>query len=84
MYLNRLTLIGVLNYVISDFPEIRLSIIRKKVTIALNELRFNLHSSIQASKIQRVGTPHWMAPEILRGEDYNELSDVYSYGMVLW
>ena len=34
--------------------------------------------------IQRVGTPNWMAPEILRGEDYNEYSDVYSYGMVLW
>jgi len=25
-----------------------------------------------------------MAPEIMRGEDYNELSDVYSYGIILW
>mmetsp|Transcript_27799 Transcript_27799/g.24426 ORF Transcript_27799/g.24426 Transcript_27799/m.24426 type:complete len:361 (-) Transcript_27799:923-2005(-) len=33
---------------------------------------------------QRVGTPHWMAPEILRGEKYQETADVYSFGMILW
>jgi len=32
----------------------------------------------------RVGTPHWMAPEILRNEEYVEASDVYSFGMILW
>jgi len=32
----------------------------------------------------RIGTPHWMAPEILRGEKYTEAADVYSYGMVVW
>ena len=31
----------------------------------------------------RVGTPNWMAPEILRGEKYEEASDVYSFGIVL-
>jgi len=34
--------------------------------------------------VQRVGTPHWMAPEILRGDSNDEASDVYSFGMVLW
>lgn len=31
-----------------------------------------------------IGTPHWMAPEIMRGEPYTEKSDVYSFGMILW
>ena len=34
--------------------------------------------------IGKVGTPHWMAPEILRGEPYSEASDVYSFGVILW
>eukprot|EP00048_Salpingoeca_helianthica_P008623 m.124701 g.124701 ORF g.124701 m.124701 type:complete len:169 (-) comp14654_c0_seq1:218-724(-) len=31
-----------------------------------------------------VGTPLWMAPEILAGERYGPLADLYSYGVVLW
>ena len=32
----------------------------------------------------KIGTPHWMAPEILRQDKYTEASDVYSYGVIMW
>ena len=32
----------------------------------------------------KIGTPHWMAPEILRAEKYTAASDVYSFGVILW
>ncbi|XP_063996243.1 dual specificity testis-specific protein kinase 1 [Pogoniulus pusillus] len=30
-----------------------------------------------------VGSPYWMAPEVLRAEFYNETADLFSYGIVL-
>ncbi|XP_010159101.1 PREDICTED: dual specificity testis-specific protein kinase 1, partial [Eurypyga helias] len=30
-----------------------------------------------------VGSPYWMAPEVLRGELYNEKADVFAYGIIL-
>ncbi|NXP74185.1 TESK1 kinase, partial [Ramphastos sulfuratus] len=30
-----------------------------------------------------VGSPYWMAPEVLRAEFYNETADVFSYGIIL-
>jgi serine/threonine protein kinase len=34
---------------------------------------------------QNVGTPHWMAPELIAGDPiYTEKIDVYSFGILLW
>lgn len=34
---------------------------------------------------QNIGTPHWMAPELLDpSKSYNSKIDVYAYGIVLW
>eukprot|EP00934_Nitzschia_sp_Nitz4_P000331 Nitzschia sp. Nitz4//scaffold293_size23253//18798//20314//NITZ4_008509-RA/size23253-augustus-gene-0.7-mRNA-1//1//CDS//3329546207//331//frame0 len=35
-------------------------------------------------KMSQCGSPRYMAPEIGRGEEYNEKCDVYSFAMLLW
>merc|ERR1711879_1068121 len=32
----------------------------------------------------RCGTPCWTAPEIIKGDNYSEKADVYSFGIVMW
>eukprot|EP00048_Salpingoeca_helianthica_P021051 m.10058 g.10058 ORF g.10058 m.10058 type:complete len:877 (+) comp5536_c0_seq1:31-2661(+) len=41
-------------------------------------------SLVNAQLTREVGTPLWMAPEVLNGLTYTYSADVYSYGMVLW
>ncbi len=41
-------------------------------------------AALEAMTLTRgIGTPLWMAPEVLAGLPYNELVDVYSFGMGL-
>eukprot|EP00741_Cyanophora_paradoxa_P020987 tig00021319_g20261.t1 len=37
-----------------------------------------------STTMTQCGTPKYMAPEVLKGERYNEKADIYSYGIVLW
>jgi serine/threonine protein kinase len=32
----------------------------------------------------RCGTPCWTAPEVIRGDKYDEMADVFSFGVVMW
>jgi serine/threonine protein kinase len=32
----------------------------------------------------RCGTPCWTAPEVIRGDKYDERADVFSFGVVMW
>lgn len=49
-----------------------------------NPLSNSFINCTERHKKERIGTPSWMSPEILRGEKYEAASDVYSFGMVLW
>mmetsp|Transcript_11483 Transcript_11483/g.23514 ORF Transcript_11483/g.23514 Transcript_11483/m.23514 type:complete len:429 (+) Transcript_11483:194-1480(+) len=38
----------------------------------------------QNKNMTMCGTPSWVAPEIFKGEPYNNKIDVYSFGVVMW
>ena len=43
-----------------------------------------VNSKIKRMKNQQIGDVAYNAPEVLRGEEYKNASDVYSFGMILW
>jgi len=45
---------------------------------------FGLTRFLSKKAMTQVGTPMWMAPEIITGEQYTENADVYAFGIILW
>uniref|UniRef100_A0A7N6ABG3 dual-specificity kinase n=1 Tax=Anabas testudineus TaxID=64144 RepID=A0A7N6ABG3_ANATE len=43
----------------------------------------NYSEGVMKQPLAVVGSPYWMAPEVLRGELYNEKVDVFAYGIIL-
>jgi len=53
--------------------------------LALKICDFGISRAIDATEMTgNIGTLPWTAPEMLKGERYDEKIDVYSYGILLW
>jgi serine/threonine protein kinase len=51
--------------------------------VKLADFGFATKLTEQTARVKSlVGTPHWMAPEIIRGEDYNQSVDIWALGVV--
>jgi serine/threonine protein kinase len=71
------------NIKVTDFGSIAKNLQQTVDQSALGQA----HSSADAatsSLTSGVGTPLYMAPEIIRGDNYDASADVFSYGCVLW
>ncbi len=81
--LNKLNQLGRPSTCLQDLKSPNILIDDKwRIKIAdfgLSRMQQNTYVSASAGG---VGTPEWMAPEVLRSEQYNEKADVYSYGVV--
>ena len=53
--------------------------------IRICDFGFSRHADSESQMTSGIGTPHWMAPEILKGrKNYTAKVDVYAYAIVLW
>jgi serine/threonine protein kinase len=53
--------------------------------IRICDFGFSRHAGEDSTMNQNIGTPHWMAPEILcHKANYTSKIDIYAYGIVLW
>jgi serine/threonine protein kinase len=53
--------------------------------IRICDFGFSRHAAEDSQMFQNIGTPHWMAPELLsKKAAYTSKIDVYAYGIVLW
>ncbi|KAL6060410.1 Myotubularin-like phosphatase domain [Balamuthia mandrillaris] len=71
----------------SDFksPNILLMDLSKDASVVAKVCDFGLANNVGWQLVGRkVFNPVWLAPEIMRGEEYNTKADVYAYGVVLW
>ena len=68
------------NILVSDY---NLDSNSKKVYIMLTDFGFATQSGREGSNLN-CGTPEWKAPEILRGEDYDNKVDIWAAGCIFY
>eukprot|EP01090_Pellita_catalonica_P011572 TRINITY_DN2332_c0_g2_i1.p1 TRINITY_DN2332_c0_g2~~TRINITY_DN2332_c0_g2_i1.p1 ORF type:complete len:456 (-),score=64.96 TRINITY_DN2332_c0_g2_i1:98-1465(-) len=56
----------------------------KVCDFGLSEIKPRTNKFMKDPKDGAKGTPLFMAPEVLRGEDFDAMADVYSFGLILW
>ncbi|XP_071478976.1 LIM domain kinase 1-like [Diadema antillarum] len=71
--------------VVADFGLARVFVDEKDCMCSNSQGRGRSANSTAGAKKRYtvVGTAYWMAPEMLRGKDYNERVDVFSFGIVM-
>eukprot|EP00048_Salpingoeca_helianthica_P013389 m.200588 g.200588 ORF g.200588 m.200588 type:complete len:471 (+) comp15497_c12_seq1:120-1532(+) len=60
------------------------SVLSSTQTTSLPLQRENEHGRSRTQLTKGIGTPLWMAPEILAGQRYGPSADVYSFAIVMW
>eukprot|EP01137_Pigoraptor_chileana_P003605 Opistho-2@43984 len=58
-------------------------LVRSNMSIVVADFGLARSVSDRAQRMTVAGSPYWMAPEMLRGEEYDAKIDVFSYGIVL-
>ncbi|EFA82412.1 leucine-rich repeat-containing protein [Heterostelium album PN500] len=66
-------------------PNILLSTQMESPYIVAKVSDFGLSRAVVQGFVSKVvDNPTWLAPEVLKGFEYNEKGDIYSFGMILW
>jgi len=71
-------------------PNILLVSFHPKAPVMAKVADFGLSSRLyvpefqETAKKRAVGNPTWLAPEIMREEEFTEKSDIYAFGLILW
>ncbi|KAK8892377.1 hypothetical protein M9Y10_029603 [Tritrichomonas musculus] len=57
----------------------------KDMRVRICDFAFSRHATNEQTMTSNIGTPHWMAPEILfSNQNYTSKVDVYAFGVLLW
>ena len=70
--------------VLQETPNRRLPLTEQLQIPPLRRRRVLTQTGRRMFLLAQVGTPAWMAPEVLRGDEYTSMADIYSFGVIVW